>query len=81
MYSVMKNDKVNNWSQEKQAITPLIEVEHIKGKDYVLGDLLSWLTCLDSHDEIDPEESGQEYGKSVFGTDENTINSLDSDQN
>ena len=41
MYSVVKNDKVNNWSQEMHAITPHIEFEHIKGRDNILGDSLS----------------------------------------
>ena len=29
IYSVMKNDNVNNWSQEIHAITPYIDFEHI----------------------------------------------------
>ena len=33
------------------------------------------------HDTNDPEEPGQEYGKSIFDTDKNIINSLDNDQN
>ena len=33
MYSVKKNDKVSNWSQEMHVITPYIDFEHIKGKD------------------------------------------------
>ena len=32
MYSVTKNGKVNNRSQEIHAITPYIDLEHIKGK-------------------------------------------------
>ena len=36
--SVMKNNKVNNWSQEICLITPYIEFEHIKGKENVLVD-------------------------------------------
>ena len=32
LYSLMKNDKENNWSQKMHAITPHIEFEHIKGK-------------------------------------------------
>ena len=32
MYSVRKNDKVNNWSQEINARMLHIEFEHIKGK-------------------------------------------------
>ena len=35
MYSVTKNDKVNNWSQEMHTKTPHIEFGHIKGKNNV----------------------------------------------
>ena len=63
------------------AITAQIEFKHIKGKDNVLADSLSRLRCLDLHDDNEPEEPGQEYGKSIFDMDENMINSLDSDQN
>ena len=73
MYSVTKNDKVNNWSQEMHAITPHIEFEHIKRKNNVLSDSLSILRCLGLHDDNDPEEPGQEYGKSIFETDENIV--------
>ena len=37
--------------------------------------------CLGLHDDNDTEEPGQEYGKSIFNTDENMINSIDSDEN
>ena len=33
IYSVTKNDKVDNWSQEIHAITTYIDFEHIKGKE------------------------------------------------
>ena len=36
----MKNDKVNNWSHDKCAITPYIDFEHIKGKGNLLADSL-----------------------------------------
>ena len=57
------------------AITPHIEFKHIKEKENI------WLTCPGLHSDNDSEKPGQEYGKSIFGTDENMINSLDSDQN
>ena len=38
IYSVMRNDKVNNWSQEIHAITPFIDFEQIKGKENILVD-------------------------------------------
>ena len=79
MYSVTKNDKVNNWSQEMHAITPHIESEHIKGKNNVLVDSLSRLRHFGVHDYNDPEEPGQEYRKSIFETNENIIYSLDDD--
>ena len=81
VYSVLKNDKVNNWSQEMHAITPHIEFKHIKGKENGLADSLSRLRCLGLHNDNDPKEPDQEYGKSIFVTDENTINSLENDQN
>ena len=61
------------------ALTPYIEFKHIKGKENVLADSLSRLRWLDLHDDNDPEEPGQECGKSIFDTDKNMTNSLDSD--
>ena len=66
VYSVTKNDKVNNWSQEMHAIILHIEFEHSKGKENVLADRVSRVRFLGLHDDNDPEESGQEYGKSVL---------------
>ena len=42
---------------------------------------LSRLRHLGLHEDIDPEELGYEYGKSIFDTDENTVCSIDNDQN
>ena len=53
------------------AKTNHIEFKHIKGKDNVLVDSLSGLRHLGLHDDNDPEKPGQEYGKSIFDTDEN----------
>ena len=47
-------------------ITPHIKFEHIKGKDNVLADSLARLRCLGLHDDNDPEQPGQEYGKSIL---------------
>ena len=77
--SLTKNNKVNNWSQEMHAVTPHIEIEHMKGKDIVLADSLSRLRCLGLHDDNDPEEPGQECDKSIFETDVNIKLSLDND--
>ena len=41
---------------------------------------MSRLRCLGLHDDNDLEKLGQEYSKSNFNTDENTINGLDSVQ-
>ena len=75
-------DKVNSWSQEIYSITPHIDFEHIKGKgkENVLADNLSRLRCLGLHEDNDPEESGYEYGKSIFNTDKNAVCNIDSDQ-
>ena len=62
------------------SITPHIEFKHIKGKQYVLVDSLSRLRCLGLHNDNNTEESGQEYGRSIFNMDENTVNSINSDQ-
>ena len=68
VYSVTKNDKVNNWSQEIHSISPHIEFEHNKGKENVLADSLSRFRCLGLHEDNDPEELEHEYGKSMFLT-------------
>ena len=47
----------------------------------VLVDSLSRLRCLGLHNDNDLEEPGQEYDKSIFETDENTVNNIDSDHN
>ena len=76
-----ESNKVNNWSHEMHAITLHSVFELIKGKENVVMDSLSRLMCLGLHGYNEPEEAVQEYGKSIFDTDENTKNSLDSDQN
>ena len=81
VYSVTKNDILNNWSQEIHSITPHIEVKHIKGKENTLVDSLSRLSHLGLHEGNDPEESGHENGKSIFDVDEKIASSIDSDQN
>ena len=78
VYSVTKTDEVSIWPQEIDSITPHIEFDLIKGKENALADILSRLRCLGLHDDNDPEESGQEYGKSIFDMDENTVNNVDS---
>ena len=78
---VTKNDKVNNCSHEIHSITPHIEFEHIKRKKNVLAESLSRLRCVGLHDDNDPEEPGQEHGKSIFDAHKNTVNSIKSDQN
>ena len=77
---VLSIEKVNNWPQEMHAITPHIVFEHIKGKNNVLADSLWWLRCLGLQVDNGSEEPGQEYGKSIFETDENIIHSLNNDQ-
>ena len=58
MYSVTKNDKVNNWSQEIHAITPCMDFECIKRKDNFLSDSLSRLKTLGLYEANDTEELG-----------------------
>ena len=60
---------------------PNTEFKYIKCKENMLVDSLSRLRHLGLHENKDPEESGYEYGKSIFDTDENTVCSMDSDQN
>ena len=47
----------------------------------MLADSLSRLRHLGLHEDNDPEKSGYEYGKSIVDTNENTVCSIDSDQN
>ena len=63
IYSVMKNDKVNNWSQEIHAITPYIKFKHIKGKENILADSLSQI-CTLGVCKANEAKKGHEYGKS-----------------
>ena len=65
-YSVTKNDKVNNSSQEIHAITSYIDYEHIKGKDNVLADSLSRPMTLGLHEAIGHEELESGYAKSFL---------------
>ena len=43
-------------------------------------DSLLRLIWLGLHDDSDPKESGQKYGKSIFDMDKNTVNSINSNQ-
>ena len=59
IYSVTRNDKVNNWSQEIHSITLCIEFEHIKGKENILADrkpmnFLKNRTIFNSRDKLSP---------------------------
>ena len=55
IYSVNRNDMVNNWSHEIHAITPYIDFKHVKGKENMLVDSLSRLRCLGIYEDNDPE--------------------------
>ena len=76
-----KNDKVNNQSQEIHVITPYLDFEHIKGKDNVLEDSLLRLKTLGSHKAYDPTELGNEYGKSIFNPETETVCNRYNNQN
>ena len=58
VHSVMKNNMVNNWSQESHTITPYIEFEHIKGREIILADSLSRLKSLGFYETNMPKEKG-----------------------
>ena len=75
IYSVTKNDKVSNWSQEIHAITPILILTY-PGKGNALADSLSGLRCLGLYEDNYPEKPGYEYGKSIF----DTICGVDSNQ-
>ena len=81
IYSITKNNKVNNWSQEIHAITPILISNISRGKKMSLWTVLSRLRCLGVYEDNDPKKSGYEYEKSIFDTDENTVHSIDSNQN
>ena len=69
MYSITKNDEMNNWSQEIHAKTPYINLEQIKGKENVLADNLSKLKHVGLYEENYPEKTRYEYSKSIFDND------------
>ena len=52
--------------QEIPAITPYIDIEHIKHGDNMLAVSLLWLETLGLYKANDPEEPGREYGKSIL---------------
>ena len=81
IYSVTKNDKVNNWSQEIYAIPSYINFQHIKGKENMLVDSLSRLKCLGLHEGNGLEKLGYEYGKFIFDTDKDRVCNDDIRQN
>ena len=54
----MKNDKVNNWSQEIHSIIPYIQFENIEGKENVLADILLRLKTLGLYKGNDSEKPG-----------------------
>ena len=66
VYSVMKNDKVYNWSQEIHTIMPDTEMELIKGKENILADSLSRLKTLGLYKTSTPQKEEHVYGKSIF---------------
>ena len=65
-YSVMRNDKVINWSQAMHTVTPYINFEYTKGKKNILGNSLSWLHILGLYEANEPKKEILEYGKSIF---------------
>ena len=81
IYSVTKNDKVNNWSQEIHSITPYIEFKCIKGKENVLADSLLGLKSLGLYEDNDSEKLGHEYGKSSFDSDLQSVCYVDTGHN
>ena len=66
IYSVMENGKVNNWSQEIHAITPYIDLKHIKEKENILADSWSWLQTLSLYEVNEPKKEGHKYSKIHF---------------
>ena len=80
IYFIMKNEKVNDWSQEIHAITPYINFEHIKGKENVLANSLSRLQTLGLYEANKPKKEGHEYGKSILNSETEMVCSIKSNQ-
>ena len=64
VYSLTKNDKVNNWSQGMHVITQCIDFEHIKVRDNILAEI-SRLKTLSLYEANYAKEPGSKYGKSI----------------
>ena len=77
IYSVTKNDKLKNWSQEIYSITTCINFKHNKGKENMLADSLLRLKCLGLFENNGPEKQEYENGKSIFDTDVDTVCNVD----
>ena len=76
----MKNNKVNNWSQEIHAVTPYISFEHIKGKKNTLAYSLLWLKTHGLYELNEPEKEGHKYGKSIFDSESETVSNIENSQ-
>ena len=75
VYSVTKNNKVNNWSPGICAIALHTDFKYMKGKENVLVDSWSRLRCLGIYEDNDPEKSWYECD-----IDKNTVCSVDSNK-
>ena len=80
VYSVTKNDKVDNWSQDIHAITPYIDFEHIKGRDNILVESISRLKTLGLYKANDPNGQEVNMANLFFDTCSETICDFDINQ-
>ena len=80
IYSVMKNNKVKNWSQEIHAITPYIDFEHIKGIENILAGSVSWIQTLGLYEAKASKKDGHEYGESIFDSETETVCSVENNE-
>ena len=55
-----------NWALEIFSISPHVTFQHIKGKDNILTDSLSYLQCLGLYEKSHPEKPGEEYSVTIF---------------
>ena len=70
VYSVTKMIKWIVGHRECMQLHPILNVNTLMGKETILVDSFSRLRHLGLQDDNDPEEPGQEYGKSIFDMDE-----------
>ena len=61
-----KNTLTQNWALEIFLITPYITYKHIKGKDNITADSLTWFKRLGQYEKCPHEDSDQDQEITIF---------------